>query len=127
MLFDANRHVDDFDLLHDAGCTVGVFEFDAAHRARLQRVFPSVVEQLERKAGTLVFRMSSLTTRFSFPLAIPLGRLLRIDDIAGRRLGGVRRILFELRDPCFEVGNELLEPLAFRALVVFFLRRHNSG
>ena len=41
MLFDANRHVDDFDLLHHAGCTVGVFESAAAQRARLQRVFPS--------------------------------------------------------------------------------------
>ena len=82
MLFDANRHVDDLDLLHYAGRAAVVFESAAAERARLQVILPSLVDRLGRKGRPLVFGMSHLAARFSFPLALVLGRFLGIDDIA---------------------------------------------
>ena len=93
MRFDANWHVDDVDLPHHAGSAVGVFESAAAQRTRLQVILPSLVDRLGWKVRPRVFWMPFPTTRFSFPLTFLVGRFLGINDIAGRGLGGVGRIL----------------------------------
>ena len=61
--------------------------------------------------------MTIACTRFSFPLALFLGRFLRIDDIARRRLGRVGRVLPRCGQLLFEprvLLLQLVDPLKRR-------------
>ena len=126
MLRDDGGCCQQIDLLNHSRRLTGGGYLVTAIRTGIERVIPEVVNFVFPKWTPLMPRVARLGSTLSLLPGFFL-RTARFCNVTGRRLGGVRRILFELRDSCFEFGNLLLEPLAFRTLVFFALRRHNSG
>jgi hypothetical protein len=128
---DAGRTGGDFHLLKRFWCLPRGHQCAAAIRAAVQGIGDDVIDRLGRKRRPQVLWMPRLPA--AFPFLAALGpRLLRLDNVAGRRFGGGRGILacrsqlllqervlrFELSDPVqgfqqspLQVGHTLSQPL----------------
>ena len=114
------------DLLHHSRRLIGGDYVVTAIGTGIERVVPEAVNFVFLKGSPLMPRVARLGAAFSLLLRFFV-LTARFCNVAGRRLGGVRRILSELGDFCFEFGNAYLEPLALRTLAFFVLHHHNSG
>ena len=116
VLLDAHGLVADLDLLDQPRSGGGVLKLATAIGALRQRVVLGLVDLLGRKLRALMLRMAGLTAAAAFlvlALRIVLGRL---DDITGRRLGGIAGMLSRRGQLRFERSHPLLEFAASRTI-----------
>ena len=109
MFGDMDRQVQQFNVLYDVE-VVGWRESKFANVSGVNLVGDRFVHTLGWQKLTKLSRMAFLSTTSG--LLATIGLLLRrLHDIAGRRLGGVRRVLRRLRQLQFQFSN------AFRQIV----------
>ena len=125
---DEKRLLDEFDLLRDFGRGVGEIEFVSTIGTSRQFEFDDFVDEFRRERLVKILFVSFLCTFFSFdfPFRFWIDRGLifgRLNNIGGRRLGGIGGIFFELRNffvsrfqqcfgvfqQCFEFGDTFFE------------------
>ena len=102
VLADLDRTGDDFDLLDDPRQFVAHLDVTAAIRASRPGILPRLVDLVEGKGRSLVTRVSRLRSLFALAFSLG-GRLWRLDDIAGMRLGRGGRILLRTSEIGFEL------------------------
>ena len=108
MLCDLNREFFEFHLLEHLGRFVGVDQFAATTRTAGVVINPRDINLLGRKSGTLMSRMAKLAAAFPLLAAFPLRRLRRWrDDVTGRRLRGIGRVLLRLGQRRFQRRDAL--------------------
>ena len=83
---DPHRFPDEFHLLDDARGNGVERQRAAAVRADIESVFVESIDFFRPERRSFAFRMSRLTARLALSRAA-FRRSLRLDDIAGRRLG----------------------------------------
>ena len=93
MFLDAHGLLDDLDLLDAPRSGGGVLKLATAIGAMRERVVLGLVDLLGWKLRALMFRMAGLTATAAF-LVLALRTVLgSLDDITGRRLGGIAGML----------------------------------
>ena len=112
VLADAQRHGLDLHLLHDAWRTGGCLQTVAAVRAQFQRVaVGAAAEHLRGEVLPQVAWMTRLAAAAPRGGRVGRGRLGRLDQIRGRRLGGGRRIFAGAGKLFLQLGNRGLQRL----------------
>ena len=135
VLLDPHRQIEQLHLLDRPARLPRVPQLPSA--ARTLRIMPQplAVQRLPGKRRALVTRMPGLATDASFLRTPPLPRLMRrLDNVAGRRLRGIARVLLSLgqrrlqrRHQRFQRSHARLQLSATRTTSLPFAFRHNGG
>ena len=70
VLVDANRFLDDFDLLNHLRRLVARIELSTAVGTEAKCILPGIVEFIRQEGRSLVFRMALLASRLSLALSL---------------------------------------------------------
>jgi len=112
MFCNDRRRLDDFHLLEHFRLAPRKDQPTAAVRAAVERVGLEVVDRLRWERGPQVLLVSGLSALLSL-LPTFGSRLLRLNDVARRRLGGGRGVLPRGGQFLFQPGNLFMQPGVF--------------